>query len=622
MLLSILTVLLLSVCSQAFYLPGVAPTSYHPGDEVSLFVNHVTPTMRYQDDETKHYMYSYGYYNRRFHFCVPEGGKKKQSESLGSIVFGDRIFNSPFDLKMLENTTCNVMCKSTVPKRDASFFSKTIRAGFQYNWLIDGLPVARQMLDSKTQTSFYSSGFNLGYVDDLNVAHPYNHFSLYVEYHLRSDGNYRVVGVTVMPESRVQADDSAADCSSEDSLPVSFSEDGDSTITYTYSTFWVPSDTVWATRWDKYLHVYDPKIQWFSLINFAIIVVVLSTILVNILLRTLKSDISKYNEVNLDDDSLDEMGWKLISGDVFRPPSNPMILSVILGSGTQILLMALITCGFALLGLLSPSNRGSLSTAMFILYAVLGLPGSYVSGYVYKFFQGEDWRTNMILTPVLVPGVIFTVFVFLNFFLVFAKSSGAVPFGTMVAIIAIWFVVSVPLSCLGSLLAIKAKPIQLPCKVNQIPRQIFPQPWYMRTPFLSLVAGIFPFGAIAIEMYFIYNSLWYSRIYYMFGFLFFCFVLMLITTLLVTLLIVYLNLCNENYKWQWQSLFLGGGISYYIFAHAIILSKFKLGGFISVMMYVGYSLLLAVGVGLMCGTVGFLGSMAFVVTIYRQIKVE
>lgn len=39
------------------------------------------------------------YYNPKFQFCEPEGGPKKQSESLGGILFGDRIFNSPFDVR-------------------------------------------------------------------------------------------------------------------------------------------------------------------------------------------------------------------------------------------------------------------------------------------------------------------------------------------------------------------------------------------------------------------------------------------------------------------------------------------------------------------------------------------
>lgn len=615
-------ILLLNLSVQAFYLPGVAPTSYQPGDAVELYVNHITPTVPYDSHDEKRYLYSYDYYNPKFHFCEPEGGRKRQSESLGSVIFGDRIYNSPFHLEMLKNTTCNVLGTSTVPKKDAEFFSKAIRTGFQYNWLIDGLPVARNMEDSRTSTTYYSSGFALGLVDEDNVAHPYNNFNLFVEYHLREDGNYRVVGVTVYPESLNYKSEKEPQCDSPELEPVTFKAEGDSKITYTYSVYWIPSDTVWATRWDKYLHVYNPKIQWFSLLNFGFIVIVLSTILFNLLYHQLNKEIIKYNEINLDDDGIDDLGWKMVSGDVFRPPSSPMLLSVLLGSGAQLLIMAVITCGFALVGLISPSNRGSLSTMVFVLYALFGFVGSFVSGYVYKFFDGQDWRVNMVLTPLLVPGVIFAVFIILNFSLVSVKSSGAVPFTTMLTIVAIWFVVSIPLSCLGSIYALRFKRVEISCKVNQIARQIPHQPWCLRLPFLSLGAGIFPFGSIAIEMYFIYKSLWFSRIYYMFGFLFFCFLLMLTTTLLVTLLVIYLILSNENYKWQWWSFIVGGGISFYIFAHAILLSKFQIRDLASVILYVGYSLLLSLGVGLICGTVGFLGSMAFVLTIYRRIKTE
>ncbi len=40
-----------------------------------------------------------------------------------------------------------------------------------------------------------------------------------------------------------------------------------------------------------------------------------------------------------------ETGWKLVHGDVFRPPSHPMALSVLIGSGVQIIGMTVITMG-------------------------------------------------------------------------------------------------------------------------------------------------------------------------------------------------------------------------------------------------------------------------------------
>jgi transmembrane 9 superfamily protein 2/4 len=87
---------LLALCglSQAMYLPGVAPNDYEQGSDVPLFVNTLHPMSNLQKS-----VISYDYYDSRFHFCPPEGGAKKQAESLGSVLFGDRIFTSPFKVK-------------------------------------------------------------------------------------------------------------------------------------------------------------------------------------------------------------------------------------------------------------------------------------------------------------------------------------------------------------------------------------------------------------------------------------------------------------------------------------------------------------------------------------------
>lgn len=45
------------------------------------------------------------------------------------------------------------------------------------------------------------------------------------------------------------------------------------------------------------------------------------------------------------EDAQEEFGWKLVHGDVFRPPRKGMVLSVMVGSGTQIFFMTLITLG-------------------------------------------------------------------------------------------------------------------------------------------------------------------------------------------------------------------------------------------------------------------------------------
>lgn len=105
---------------------------------------------------------------------------------------------------------------------------------------------------------------------------------------------------------------------------------------------------------------------------------------------------------------------------------------------------------FALLGFLSPSNRGSIGTIAVLLYTTLGFVGGYVSARVYKSFGGEGWKENIVLTPLLTPGIVFGTFFVLNLFLWAKGSSGAVPFSTMLVIIGIWFIITVPLSVAGS----------------------------------------------------------------------------------------------------------------------------------------------------------------------------
>lgn len=47
----------------------------------------------------------------------------------------------------------------------------------------------------------------------------------------------------------------------------------------------------------------------------------------------------------LQEDAQEEFGWKLVHGDVFRPPRQAMMLSVFIGAGCQTLLMVSITLG-------------------------------------------------------------------------------------------------------------------------------------------------------------------------------------------------------------------------------------------------------------------------------------
>lgn len=191
---------------------------------------------------------------------------------------------------------------------------------------------------------------------------------------------------------------------------------------------WERSDTKWSQRWDVYLKGNpDDEIHYFSIVNSMMIVLFLTGVVAMILLRTLHKDISSYNEMQTLEDAQEESGWKLVHGDVFRPPSfSPMLLSVLAGSGVQILAMTICTMVCALFGLTSPANRGGLLTTLLLLYVFMGSFAGYCSARVYKLFNGKLWKQNTILTATLYPGIMGLIFLSINSFVAYHGSSAAV----------------------------------------------------------------------------------------------------------------------------------------------------------------------------------------------------
>jgi transmembrane 9 superfamily protein 2/4 len=342
-----------------------------------------------------------------------------------------------------------------------------------------------------------------------------------------------------------------------------------------------------------------------------------------IMMRTLHADIRKYREME-EAENPEETGWKLVHGDVFRPPTKPMLLSVFVGTGVQVFAMSVITMIFAVLGVLSPANSGGLMTALVVLFVVMGIFAGYFSARTYKMFNGQHWKQNTLLTALLFPGLIFAIFLFLNLVLAYERSSGAVPFGTLVALIALWFGISVPLVFFGSYFGFKKTVEPFPVRTNQIPRQIPEQVWYMRPIVSILMGGILPFGAVFIELFFILSSIWLHQFYYIFGFLAIVFIILILTCAEITIVMCYFQLCSEDYHWWWRAFLTSGASALYMFLYSIFyfLSKLQITKFVSILLYFGYTIIMALGFFLLTGCIGFYACYFFVKKIYASVKVD
>jgi len=320
----------------------------------------------------------------------------------------------------------------------------------------------------------------------------------------------------------------------------------------------------------------------------------------------------------------EESGWKLVHADVFRPPPQSIFLCASLGTGVQLLFMSAISIFCAMLGFLSPANRGGLLTATILVFMLMGVPAGYFSSNTYKSMKGTEWKLVTIMTATLFPGIVAAIFFVLNFFIWGQASSGAIPFGTMVALLLMWFGISVPLVFVGAFFGFKAKLKDNPTRTNEIPREIPQQAWYMVGVFNVLMGGILPFGAIFIELFFMMTSVWLQRFYYVFGFLALVLLILVITCAEISIVLCYFQLCNEDYNWWWRSFLTSGSSGLYLFAYSIMyfFTQLDIIGFVPTLMYFTYMLVGSMLFFLVTGSIGFIACYQFVWAIYAAIKVD
>mmetsp|Transcript_40655 Transcript_40655/g.85117 ORF Transcript_40655/g.85117 Transcript_40655/m.85117 type:complete len:656 (-) Transcript_40655:385-2352(-) len=644
---SVFSMAILKTC-HGFYVPGVRPYEFEQGEEVPMKVNSLTSI---------HTQLPKDYY--RLPFCRPTGGPKMASENLGEFLTGNKIQNSPYSINMLREVYCQVLCQVTLTKLEAHTLATHIKYGYHNNWIIDNLPGASVgITGSGQQQTHYAGGFPIGFITkDTKEVYVYNHVNIMLEYH-NPDGKdgHRVVGFAVEPmsiaheysggyewdgESSEGFTKPLSTCKANEHMNLdskgtyySFQKvEPEQSIIYTYDVTWKYSETAWASRWDVYLsedHMVPAQVHWYSITNSILVVLFLSLLVVSILVRSLRRDIAGYNAMEAltdeeKEEELDESGWKLVHADVFRPPAKyPMAFCIMVGTGAQIGLCAFFTICCSAVGFLSPARRGSLMTATLIFYMLCGCLAGYVSSRLYKSFRGRQWQMCTLATATAFPGLCFMIFIFFNTILAFFRSTASVPFLDLVIVAAMWCCVSIPLVFLGAYFGYKEESMEFPTVTSTIARAV-PEPSFFMKPLVGIsMAGMVPFAAAYVELFFIMTSLWMDQFYYVFGFTLIVYLILIVTCAEVTVLLCYYQLCAENHRWWWFSFFASGSTAMYMFLYSFFwfgsLEASKM--LITYMLYFGYMFLICTAMFLVTGSVGALTSLWFIRKIFGTIKVD
>ncbi|KAI1715447.1 endomembrane protein 70 domain-containing protein [Ditylenchus destructor] len=554
---------------------------YKDGEEVVLWMNNVGPYSNRQE--------TYTYFS--LPFC--RGYKttiEHYHETLGEALLGVELEYSGLDIRFKVNQEKTEYCKQTLTTTDATSLAFAVSHNYWYQMYIDDLPLWALV----------------GEVEgDKNLIYTHKKFEI-------GYNQQQIIDVNIIAEEKKEIHPNQE-------------------LIFTYEIIWKPSTVPFDKRFEKYLDpsFFQHRIHWFSIFNSFMMVIFLVGLVWMILLRTLNKDYARYQketiDIEMDDIDLpDDYGWKQVHGDVFRTPQYPLIFSSLIGTGYHLLGCLFITIGLAILAEFY-TERGSLLSATIFIYALCSPINGYFGGGMYSRVGGRNWIKQIFMGALLFPTVISIVALSVNAIAIYYHAARAIPFTTMLAIVCICIFVILPLAFLGTIVGRNLKgTADVPCRINVVPRPIPDKKWFLEPASIAIAAGFLPFGSIFIEMYFIFTSFWAYKIYYVYGFMLLVACILIVVTACVTIVATYFLLNAEDYRWRWSSFCAGGSVSIYIYFYAMYyyFFKTKMYGFFQTSFYFGYMGVFSVGLGLLCGTVGYVSAAVFIHKIYSRIKLD
>ncbi|CRG97227.1 endomembrane protein 70, putative [Plasmodium gallinaceum] len=595
------------------YLPGMNPTTYKEGDKVVIKVKNLA---------SKRAVTTLDYFS--FPLCSFDNNNvnDEKAPNIFKILLGDILHSTNIETTFLKDKKCAFYCKIFIDDNVYEKYKHLILYNYNIIYIVDNLEIFR--LDPKRK-GFYYTGIPLGYVDDMNY-YLYTHYKITILYNSsneNSDKNY-IVGFEVDPKSiDFEKND---DCVENESSMIMEKK---KYVTFKYDIRYVKSDNSFQHRSEHYYRNLNDQsmIHWFSIINSIILVILLSFLISTILIKALHKDINKYNKINtniFETDDIDDRGWKLVHGDVFRKPRNSTFFSAFIGVGIQIIFMIIVCALILLIGVYKYKQRYRYIQIMFFIWIFISSISGYASSRLYKLFKSKHVKLTIFRTSLIYPFIVFVIFFLINTVLHYEHSNTAISFSSLTFICVIWFGISVPLICIGSYIGNKKKPIELPVRVNNIPRHIPKQPFLNSFFLSSFLVGLTLFATMYTELFFLFTSLWKSNMYYLFGFLFLVIFLLGLLSAQLSIALIYYTLSCEDYNWWWKSFFAPGSSGIFLFLYSIYYFFFKLNisSFAETFIYFAYSFIMSYTCFIYTGTAGFLASFIFLRKIYSSIKVD
>ncbi|CAM9602511.1 unnamed protein product [Pylaiella littoralis] len=504
--------------------------------------------------------------------------------------------------------------------------------------MVSGHSIAADSSGTKKKEPVFNRGFPVGFREN-GKTFLNNHLRMTVAVNPRDEdqSKFHIVGFLVEPfsvrhgfQEPYVENAEITTCSSRFGITESdpsryLSTEYEGEVLFTYDVTWDYTSMPWTQRWDIYTSAtVDNQIHWFSITNSSVIVMFLTVLVAMIMVRALRKDIQRYNAEDMEEAN-EETGWKLVHGDVLRPPTTaPMLFAICVGTGVQLWSVSFLVLFFSMMRLVSPLKRGDMLTVCILIYVLTGGIAGYNAAKLHRRFRGTEWIKMTLATAFAFPALAGSVFLLEAIQQWCIGSSGAVPPQILLLLLGMLFFVHTPLVFLGSFYGFKKEQPQQVVRTNQIPRMIPQTPWYVDPKVAVPFAGVLPFGAVLVELVFVMTAMWEQQLYYIFGFLMSVMLILTVTCAEISIVMCYFQLCSEDYRWWWRSLLWSGSCAGWMFIYSAgyYFTVLHMTGWMAASLFFGYTFVMTACFFLLTGTVGYFSCQWFINVIYSSIKVD
>ena len=652
----------ISLASVLF--PGVSPREYKVGEDISIhagLVESIASPIFFQHGDLP--------------VCSLKSDRPLATPNrtnTGARLQGHEGMPTPFpSLRVKQNQGCTPLSVVMLGGKKIHLMQDLIRKLYRVQLHLDDLPVCLE--EKRVDCAF--RGYPLGFVAppsstglDMDEFYLYNHLHFTITYQEDPSAfeGVRITGFAVHPisikhqhagEETITSSTKILTCNKpgaqgvannhlEPYLPLRTGPTGEPLkVVYSYEVEWVASDLPWADRWDVYMvGLPAGKHHLLAMLHAFVVACLVTYLVVDNIICTSRLDISGYIEMQALEEAKtttadigqDATTWQLLEGDVFRPPQfSPMLLSVLVGTGVQIGVAIFLVLACIVLRVYNPSMSSDTTLAVVLfLYSICGFASGYVSARLYKFCNSNDegWKTCAAYTSIALPGGLFVLLCLLNVPLSrVGAATAASSLESLLSIATMWAFLMVPSLAAGSCLGIRTTKIKVPAETNKVVRDI-PQdlsPW---RPFASVMwCGFLTNSPITGEWILIMGAMWLEQWYYDFTSLSVIFTslsvilpCLIFTCAGVSIISTYKQLRRGNHRWWWQAFWNGASTGGFMFLLALLFVWTLLyyspmpKSVLSVWVFLLYTSMICICVGLFCGSISFLASFAFTRFLYNE----